>query len=158
MFSENVRQVWIKRIESGVSLQYGSKAARDDKLLVLTAVKHNGLDLAYASDRLKSDRDVVITAIRQNIEALQFAGRDLQYQFIEGGIDFLNECLRMPAKEVSDDERFMLLYEKFSGLLKRQEELALEIAEVQKEILSLYPDKEDLFLDSFSNKQNIKTR
>ena len=105
MFSENARQVWIKRIESGVSLQYGSKAARDDKLLVLIAVSHNGLDLAYASDRLKKDNEIVITAIRQNIEALQFADKDLQYQFIEGGVDLLNDFSNSNLKSLYSSKR-----------------------------------------------------
>lgn len=158
MFSENARQVWIKRIESGVSLQYGSKAARDDKLLVLIAVSHNGLDLAYASDRLKKDNEIVITAIRQNIEALQFADKDLQYQFIEGGLDLLNDFSSVSAEKIADEEKFNLLYEKLMGLIKRQEEIALEILNVKSEMISLCPDKADFVVNDLENKTKIKTK
>lgn len=45
---------------------------KDDKEVVLLAVKCNGLAIQYASPRLKNDPEVVFEAIKNNGEALKF--------------------------------------------------------------------------------------
>ena len=100
----------------------------------------------------------MITAIRQNIEALQFADKDLQYQFIEGGVDLLNDFSSVSAEKIADEEKFNLLYEKLMGLIKRQEEIALEILNVKSEMISLCPDKADFVVNDLENKTKIKTK
>lgn len=44
---------------------------RDDKEIILEAVKKHGLDLEYASDDLKLDIDVVRAAVKQNKDVLE---------------------------------------------------------------------------------------
>ncbi len=46
--------------------------ARDNKDLVMLAVKQNWMSLLYASNRLKNDPDIVLAAVKQNWLAYQF--------------------------------------------------------------------------------------
>ena len=44
------------------------------------------------------------------------------------------------------------------GLIKRQEEIALEILNVKSEMISLCPDKADFVVNDLENKTKIKTK
>ena len=46
---------------------------KDDKEIVLEAVRPNGYALRYASERLKDDEEIVLEAVRQDGYALAFA-------------------------------------------------------------------------------------
>lgn len=59
-------------------LREASPALRDDRRLVLAAVRRRGPALAYASARLRDDREVVEAAVRQDGAALAYAHRRLQ--------------------------------------------------------------------------------
>lgn len=50
-------------------MYYASKELRDDKEVVLEAVKHKGIIVKYASKRLLEDTEVVISALTQNKKA-----------------------------------------------------------------------------------------
>lgn len=50
---------------SSINLTLASAQQRDDKEVVLAAVKRNGYMLECASARLKADRDVVLTAVKE---------------------------------------------------------------------------------------------
>ena len=91
MFSEKAREEWIRRVQAGVSLRYGSKGAKEDKDVALAAVNRDGLELAYVSDFLKRDVEVVTLALRQNFLALEYVDSDLQFQIIENGLSSLQE-------------------------------------------------------------------
>jgi len=60
-----------------LALEHASDALRNDRQLVLEAVRQNGLALEYASDALRNDREVVDGAVRQNGTALAYAGEAL---------------------------------------------------------------------------------
>ncbi len=60
------------------ALAAASKEFRDDKGVVLAAVRKRGLALQYASDSLKDDRDVVLAAVRKNGNAFQDASLRLR--------------------------------------------------------------------------------
>ena len=62
----------------GDKLEYASDALRNDKEVVLAAVKLDGRALKYASADLKNDKDVVLAAMKQNGWALCWAGDDLR--------------------------------------------------------------------------------
>ena len=62
-----------------MALEHASDALRNDRQLVLEAVRQNGLALEYASDALRNDREVVDGAVRQNGTALAYAGEALYY-------------------------------------------------------------------------------
>ena len=66
-------------------LQHGKKSLkdmdahlRDDKDIVLEAVKQNGWVLYYASQRLKDDKDIILEAVKQDYLALEYASERLQ--------------------------------------------------------------------------------
>ena len=62
-------------------LEYASDRLKNNKEIVLEAVKQNGLALEYASDRLKNNEEIVVTAIKQYESALQFASYRLRQKF-----------------------------------------------------------------------------
>ena len=69
----------IEKLEEGYTLHSGVfDSFRNDKEIVLFAVKINGWNLEYASDEMKNDKEVVWEAVRQNIEQLEFAGTRLK--------------------------------------------------------------------------------
>ena len=62
----------------GFTLIYASSRLRDDKELVLVAVKENPWVLACVSERLMDDKDVVLEAVKKNGYVLQFASGRLR--------------------------------------------------------------------------------
>jgi serine/threonine protein kinase len=54
------------------------KYLKDDKDVVLEAVKQDGLFLVFASDKLKDDKDVVLEAVKQDGDSLVFASDKLK--------------------------------------------------------------------------------
>ena len=77
---KNRRSVLASVKETGMDLQFFGKF-KDDKPLVIWAVKQNGLSLKYASDRLQDDEKVVKEAAKQNSESLQYSSLRLQEKF-----------------------------------------------------------------------------
>src|SRR5277367_2273834 len=55
-----------------------SEGFRDDRDVVLAAVRRNGWALAIASENLRADREVVLAAVRQNGWILDRASEDLR--------------------------------------------------------------------------------
>lgn len=62
----------------GLFLSYASDALRNDREIVLAAVRQDGMALSCASPALQNNRDVVMTAVRQNGGALQYASETLR--------------------------------------------------------------------------------
>ena len=62
----------------GYFLMHASDEVKNDKTVVLDAVKSCGSALEYASDELKSDRDVVLSAVNNNGCALKYASDELK--------------------------------------------------------------------------------
>jgi hypothetical protein len=54
------------------------RSLRNNKEIVLVAVKNDGWALKYASDELKNDKEVVLTAVTQNDYGLKFASENLR--------------------------------------------------------------------------------
>lgn len=68
---------------SGASLKYASEELRNDKEVVLEAVRQKGdywteCALEYASEGLKNDKEVVIEAVKKNGGALEYASEKLR--------------------------------------------------------------------------------
>jgi predicted glutamine amidotransferase len=55
------------------SLEFQIDKFRDDKDVVLAAVKKDGYSLFDASNRLQNDKEIVLAAVNESGEALQFA-------------------------------------------------------------------------------------
>jgi hypothetical protein len=71
---------WIEKEKLITNIQQGlielstlSEPQKNDKSIVISAVRANGLALEHVSPLLKTDRDVVIEAVRSNGLALQYA-------------------------------------------------------------------------------------
>ena len=132
-----------------INLQYVTKHVRNDRSVVLTAVKKDGQVLQYASKTLRNDKEVVLAAVKQNAMALEYAsailqndkkiavialfacGRALQYVS-----DDLKQNKRIVLIAVSKDIR-VLRYA--SGSLKMDADLK-EDAKVFKAALAKYKD------------------
>ena len=63
---------------TGQILYFASPEMRDDKEVVLEAVKNKGIIVKYASTRLKNDFDVGFVAMAQNKKCYEFLGDDLK--------------------------------------------------------------------------------
>ena len=61
-----------------LALQFASEELKADKNFILAAVNENGMALRYASEEWKNDKDVVNEAVKQDGRALQFASKGLQ--------------------------------------------------------------------------------
>lgn len=61
-----------------LKLEKVSERLRNNKSIVLNAVKHNGSYLRWASEELRSDREVVETAMQNYPPAIQYASNELR--------------------------------------------------------------------------------
>ena len=61
-----------------ISLCNARERLKDDKEIVLEAVKHNGYALEYANKKFKDDKDVVLEAVKKNGTVLFFASKNLK--------------------------------------------------------------------------------
>ena len=59
--------------QNGLALEYANDTLKNDKEVVLTAVRSKGYALKWASDALRADREVVLAAVAQNVGALEWA-------------------------------------------------------------------------------------
>ncbi len=57
-------------MRNGRGFEYASEVLRNDREMVLTAVRRDVLFLEYASEALRNDRAVVLKAVRQYALAL----------------------------------------------------------------------------------------
>ncbi|CAK9010058.1 unnamed protein product [Durusdinium trenchii] len=140
--ASNEKMKWLHEVEeNGLALKDAPTKFRNDKDIVLAALKQKGLSgmaLVFASERLKGDRDIVLAAVKQYGKALQFATPDLQNDreivmtaVLENGI-----ALRFASENIRSDREFLLQAVKatkaswllnFCPKLKGDEELCNEI-------------------------------
>ncbi|MGR3912318.1 MAG: DUF4116 domain-containing protein [Candidatus Rhabdochlamydia sp.] len=64
--------------KDGLALERASEALKNNKQIVLAAVKNNWQALKYANDKLKDDPDVVLAAIEKSGYALEYASARLK--------------------------------------------------------------------------------
>lgn len=63
----------------GWALYHASKELRDDKQLILEAIKYDAYtSLVFASERLRNDKEVVLEAVKENGHALYCASDELK--------------------------------------------------------------------------------
>lgn len=65
-------------LHPGKDLKYTSEKLRNDKDIVLEAVKQDGTVLQFASEKLCNDKDVVWEAVKQDASTLRFASEELR--------------------------------------------------------------------------------
>ena len=131
----------------GPSLEYASERLRDDKEIVLTAMRGYG-SLEFASGRLKDDHDVVMEAISAISSSsmgarvgyvLNHASRRLQSdkEILTNAISIDPTAIEFAPPVVRDDERFMLeivcrwghLLEYASNRIKDMDHIVLKAVE-----------------------------
>ncbi len=104
MLSERSRNEWIRKVKYGMSLEFASLSAKEDREVVLAAVRANGLNLEYASWQLRKDPMIVKTAIMQNDKAIDFVNGDLRKQIIMSGVNSLGDL----EEDKTDDLNYIL--------------------------------------------------
>ena len=90
--------------ENGRALQYASKLLRNDKEVVLEAVKQDGRPLEYASNELKNDKEIVLKAVKQNGWALEYVSQQFQNdkEIVLAAIKQEGLALQFAAKEIKE--------------------------------------------------------
>jgi len=63
---------------SPTSLEYASDEYKNDKDILMTAIKSEPLALLYASDKLKNDKELVLEAVKGDGNSLQYASETLR--------------------------------------------------------------------------------
>ena len=78
--ARNDREVVLAAVKDNwLALRYASQALRNNRAVVLTAVSKAGVMLRYASEALKNDCEVVLTAVENNGLALQYVAKPLRF-------------------------------------------------------------------------------
>lgn len=101
-------------------LAYASKL-RNDKEVVLAAVKKNGLALEYASTSLKNDSQVVLEAVKENGAALQFASKELRgdRKIVFEALKTYGDVAKFASPELKNDRNFIVLNDLLSVTASR---------------------------------------
>lgn len=88
----------------GSSLRYASKRLRDDRDVVYAAVSKHGYALEYASKRLRDDRDIVWAAFKVGRGSLSFSSKRLlnDRNFMLDAVRIDKLCLVHASEEVQD--------------------------------------------------------
>jgi hypothetical protein len=76
------------------ALQYASDKLKDDKEIVLAAVKQNGMALEYASKLMQGDKEIVKFAVAKDKRASQFATNDFKVNAKSDGGNFFGSLGR----------------------------------------------------------------
>ena len=71
-------QRYTKKAQMSQLIASWREELKDDKEVLLTAVKQSGWTCCYASDRLKGDKDVLIEACKNDGQVLYFASQELR--------------------------------------------------------------------------------
>jgi len=80
----NDKEVVLEAVKiQGFSLKNASDELKEDKDVVLEAVKQHGWSLEFASDKLKADKEIVLEAVKQNSFSLKFIGNSLREEIGE---------------------------------------------------------------------------
>lgn len=75
----NDRQVVLAAVrQNGMALIYANEEHRDDREVVLEATRQNGLAILAASEELKRDRDFILAALRKNRWVFAYIDPSLQ--------------------------------------------------------------------------------
>jgi hypothetical protein len=90
---------------------------RNDKSLVLSAVKLNGYQLQYASKELKNDKEIVFEATTQRGHSLEYASEELRNnpQMVLHSMKENADSVRLASKELKIDPKFAMEAVKING-------------------------------------------
>ncbi len=60
-----MRNIWEVVDENEISLEYASEELRNDREIVLEAIKNSGYAILYASEELQKDRNFIMKAVKE---------------------------------------------------------------------------------------------
>ena len=119
---KNDRDVVMEALKKdSFALEYASEDLKKDKEIVKTAIEKRGLALWYASEELKNDRDIVLNAVKNNGIALGYASLELRKdkEIIITAIKSNGLALEFVSEEFKDQKEIVLMAVKRNGLALR---------------------------------------
>lgn len=167
-FTDPLSEEIIKKIEAKPSLlEYADEEIKNDKKVILSAIKKAWYVFRFASKQLRADREVVLAAIEENALNLQYASEELRddkeivikaVRKIGGAINYASERLKndkevgMEAIKSGDNLALWLAGEK----LKNDKSFVIEAIKYNPDTLfgaskELQEDKD--VLEYISNKK-----
>tara|TARA_B110000503_G_scaffold128250_1_gene198939 strand:- start:108 stop:1016 length:909 start_codon:yes stop_codon:yes gene_type:complete len=105
-------------LHDGSMLKYASKSLKNDKDVVLAAVRKTGSALAYASKRLENDKEVVLAAVTNDGRALFHASGDMQKdkEVVLAAVTNNAGALNFASDDMQDDKEVVLAAVTKNGL------------------------------------------
>ena len=99
------------------ALSHASEELRNDRDFVLAVVKTNGAALGYASEELKNDKDVVLATVKKCGKALVFASEALRNDkdVVLAAVKEDGDALQYASKELKNDKDVVLAAVKNDG-------------------------------------------
>ncbi|KAG2378497.1 hypothetical protein C9374_008136 [Naegleria lovaniensis] len=107
----NDREIVLEAVKKyGSAFQYASQELRNDREVVLEAVNQNGWALQHASQELRNDREIVLKAVNQNGSALQFASQELRNdrEIVLKAVNQNGDALLFVSQELKNDREIVL--------------------------------------------------
>ena len=103
--------------QNGLALEYASNALKNDKEIVTIAVKQNGLALEYASNALKNDKEIVTIAVKQNGWMLDYASDALKedQEIVSLAVKQTGTALYGASKILKDNQKIVNMAVKEDG-------------------------------------------
>ena len=127
----------INNDQSGLALSFASEDLRNNKELVINAVRRSGYALKYASRNLRNDKDIVLEAIANDPRSLKFASSILKgnLEVAKKAIESDGRALQYASNSIRDREEIVSLaisydahnFEYASSRLKNSKSFSLPI-------------------------------
>lgn len=104
-------------IKDGYLLKGLDEEQKNNKEIVLAAVKQNGFALQYASDTMKSDKEVILFAMQSKTNAIKFASPKFlsDEKFILEVIELDGSILELISEDLKNNKEIVLLACKENG-------------------------------------------
>ncbi|KAG2387163.1 hypothetical protein C9374_001495 [Naegleria lovaniensis] len=129
----------------GYGLQY-SPSLQGDRNFVLQAVQHNGMEIQFVSDHVRNDKQVVLEAIKQNEYALEFTFSIFcryGWKFILEVLPYCPEAMGRASTEQRKDREMVKSAMKINGLALRFIHLNIDSKHDQEIVLEAIKQNKD---------------
>ena len=133
------------------ALQYADEPLKDNKDIVIAAVKQEPVALKWASPRLKKDKKIVMLATQKYDKAIEYADRKLHTDE-----DVINAYLSSCYKKGLDFEGGVIstLKEEYENLLKEQKIIIQKQNKIRLLLIHLDPS----YVRKVDEKEKIKVK
>eukprot|EP00929_Paragymnodinium_shiwhaense_P105163 TRINITY_DN70081_c0_g1_i1.p1 TRINITY_DN70081_c0_g1~~TRINITY_DN70081_c0_g1_i1.p1 ORF type:complete len:446 (+),score=106.44 TRINITY_DN70081_c0_g1_i1:151-1488(+) len=147
------QQKWYRAagFHSPKSLEHAPASVKDDKEVVLSALRLDGYALQYASDALRAERDVVLEAVKTSGGSLAYAHASLRAdpEFVLSAVALSPGALTGCAEELRMDQEFVLRALEFKPTVGKcippemlaDRSFALRAAAIAGDVLECLPDE-----------------